>query len=293
MASSSRLQFGIAGWAYDDWKDVVYPKGCRDTLRFCAEFVDFIEVNSTFYHIPLARNCESWVRRTEEFGTRFSAKLPQEFTHRLSTDPVAARETCHGFDPLACSGRLATLLAQFSYRFERTARNTDHLRWLRDSFAAVAPLTVEVRHATWATPAALEVLRELDFTVANLDYPGGSTGFGVHATGINGPNDLAYFRVHGRNADAWFDKDAGRDQVYDYEYSSSEVAELGRRADELAHAASAVVVVANNHFQGKAMKLVLQLLAAYRKCPVPVPDPLLAAYPDLRAIAAHPPGRLF
>ena len=36
------MKFGIAGWSYDDWKGVVYPRGCKDTLRFCAEHVDLI-----------------------------------------------------------------------------------------------------------------------------------------------------------------------------------------------------------------------------------------------------------
>ena len=34
------LLFGVAGWSYDDWKDVVYPRGCKDTLRAVAELVD-------------------------------------------------------------------------------------------------------------------------------------------------------------------------------------------------------------------------------------------------------------
>ena len=30
------VRFGIAGWSYDDWRGVVYPRTCADTLRFCA-----------------------------------------------------------------------------------------------------------------------------------------------------------------------------------------------------------------------------------------------------------------
>ncbi len=49
------MKFGIAGWSYDDWRGVVYPRSCQDTLRYCAEFVDYIEINSAFYRFPVAR----------------------------------------------------------------------------------------------------------------------------------------------------------------------------------------------------------------------------------------------
>jgi uncharacterized protein YecE (DUF72 family) len=279
------LKFGIAGWSYDDWRGVVYPRSCKDTLRYCAEFVDYIEINSTFYRFPVARHCESWAQRVEDLPTRFTAKVPQEFTHTGSRDADAAREVRSGFAPLADSGRLATLLAQFNYRFERTKAHLAYLNWLCAEFSPVAPITVEVRHASWATPDGLSQLRDIGVAVANLDYPGESTGFGVLPTGINGPADRAYFRLHGRNADAWFDKDAGRDAVYDYEYSGVEVIEVQDRATQLARAAQETVVIANNHFQGKAMKLVVELLASYRQTKVPIPEPLVNRYPSLAAIS--------
>lgn len=287
------LEFGIAGWSYDDWRDVVYPRGCKDTLRYCAEYVDCIEINSTFYRFPVARYCESWARRVEDIGTHFTAKLPRDFTHQSVRDDAAAAEVRAGFDPLREAGRLTALLAQFSYRFDRSDENLEHLRWMRDAFSPVAPLTIEVRHRSWASPAALDELRALGVGVANLDYPGTASGFGVRSTEIHARPGIAYFRLHGRNADAWFDKKAGRDEVYDYAYSSDEVTEIADRAAEIGAVASRTIVVANNHFQGKAMKLVLELLARYRDAPVPVPDPLLRTYPELREIAARPPGKLF
>ena len=41
------------------------------------------------------------------------------------------------------------------------------------------------------------------------------------------------------------------------------------------------------------MKLVLELLAAYRDQRVPVPGPLVRSYPTLARIAARAPGELF
>jgi uncharacterized protein YecE (DUF72 family) len=256
------ILFGIAGWSYEDWKDVVYPRGCKDTLRFVAERVGLIEINSTFYRPPSAKNCASWVTRTEDLGTKFTAKLPMEFTHDGACDEALVQQTRGGFAPLAESGRLVALLAQTNFRVQATPNSVAHFARLRDAFADVAPLVVEVRHQTWNVPRAMEEMRKLGVTVAELDYPGAASGFSLDVTGVRA-GGLAYFRLHGRNA-AWFQKGASRDEVYDWEYSASEVKELEQRLLRIAHDATRTLVVANNHFHGKAMKVVKELVAWYR-----------------------------
>ena len=263
MNDAREILFGIAGWSYEDWKDVVYPRGCKDTLRFVAEKVGLVEVNSTFYRPPSAKTCASWVARTEDLGTQFTAKLPQEFTHDGACDDALVRTTSDGFAPLAESGRLVALLAQTNYRVEATPNSVAHFARLRDAFAKVAPLVVEVRHKTWNVPRAMEEMHKLGVTVAELDYPGASSGFSLDTSGVHAANGIAYFRLHGRNA-AWFRKGASRDEVYDWEYSASEVAELEQRLLRIASDATRTLVVANNHFHGKAMKVVEQLVAWYR-----------------------------
>ena len=263
MKAAHDILFGLAGWSYEDWKDVVYPRGCKDTLRFCAERVRLIEINSTFYCPPSAKNCASWVERTADLGTIFTAKLPQAFTHEWTCDQAIVQQTREGFAPLAASGRLAALLAQTNYRVEATPNNVTHFARLRDAFAGIAPLVVEVRHKTWNVDRAMAAMRQLGVTVAELDYPGSATGFSRDTSDVHAANGLAYFRLHGRNA-AWFAPGASRDEVYDWEYSAAEVQELEHRLIRIAGDATRTLVVANNHFHGKAMKVVEQLVAWYR-----------------------------
>ena len=291
---AGRIRVGLAGWSYPDWKGIVYPVGCKDTLRWCAEHVDVLEVNSTFYRIPDAKICAAWIERTRDLPVRFTAKVPQVLTHQHDAAAALLTATCAGFAPLAGSGRLDALLLQFSHAFAADAAGREHLRALVEGLAGVAPLVVEVRHASWQSAASLAFLAELAVSVANLDYPGARAGFGLEVTGLNGPNGLAYFRLHGRNAAAWFAKGAGRDAVYDWEYSATEVREVAERARAIAHGAASTLVIANNHFHGKAMKLVLELLAFLRGGPVLVPEPMLGRYPDLERIAQRRgQGRLF
>jgi len=258
------VHFGVAGWSYADWKDVVYPRNCKDTLRAVAQRVQLVEVNTTFYHPPLARNCASWVERTADLGTWFTAKLPQEFTHHGSEDAGLVQRTREGFAPLAASGRLLALLAQTNWQVEATDRSIDHFARLQEAFGDLAQLVVEVRHRSWNAAPALERLARHGIAVAVLDYPGSVGGFSVDVTHCNGAHGIAYFRLHGRNRDAWFRHGAGRDEVYHWEYAASEVRQLELRIERLAADARKVLVVANNHFHGNAMKVVEQLMAWYR-----------------------------
>ena len=287
------MKFGIAGWSYEDWKDVVYPRGCKDTLRFCAEHVDLIEINSSFYHVPPARNCESWARRVEDLPEFFfTAKLPRDVTHKGEITSEMIDQAREGFAPLVDAGRLRMLLAQFSYRFTFTPDNLLHLQRIHEAFGGMAPIAVEVRHGSWGKDDGLHALGELPCTIVNLDYPGSQSGFGPNVTDMNGPKQMAYFRLHGRNAKAWFDKEAGRDAVYDYEYSDAEVTKLGERARAIDENAGSTIVVANNHYLGKEFKLALELKAWYREQKVQVPELLLRTYPSLAQIAVGR-GELF
>jgi uncharacterized protein YecE (DUF72 family) len=294
-AVTAKVRIGIAGWSYEDWRGIVYPRACQDELRHCASYVDVIEINNTFYRFPEAAHCAGWVERVAGLAVIFTAKLPQEFTHQACADAAAAATLCAGLGPLRASGRLRALLAQFAHWFDRSPRNLGQLRWLCDAFAAVAPLVVELRHGSWATDEGLRDLEDLGVSVANLDYPRSSAGggFHLHDTRLRGSSGLAYLRLHGRNAAAWFDPAAGRDATYDYEYPADEVAAITARAEELAGAAAEVVVIANNHFEGKAMKLALELKQRLGHARVPVPESMLQAYPALRDIAKGAQGQLF
>ncbi len=287
---SSTVHFGIAGWSYPDWKGVVYPAHCKDSLRHCARYVDCIEINTTFYRPPDAGRCASWAERTSDLPAFFTAKLPQVFTHDLDLDPDLIQQTRAGFAPLLAAGKLAMLLAQFSYRFTAAPEHRHHLARLCDAFADLAPIAVEVRHRSWAAAEALAFARDLDVSLVHLDYPGWQSGFGPWQTDVLGPGQIAYFRLHGRNAATWFAKDAGRDEVYDYLYRPDEVDQLARRVADLAAAARRTIVIGNNHFHGQALKVVLELMSAWRQDKVPVPPELVRAFPDLDKIAVPERG---
>lgn len=264
--SRGEVLFGVAGWSYPDWQGIVYPKNCKDTLRAVAERVDLIEINNTFYRPPNPKHGASWVKRTEDLGTRFTAKLPREFTHVREFDATFVQDVVDGFAPLFESGRMLGVLAQFNHELRYGPAAVDLLARIADAFGGRTNVFVEVRHRSFDDAGALDALRGLGLGVLDLDYPGQQSGFGRShpVAGVASEDGLAYFRLHGRNT-AWFKKGAGRDEVYDWEYSRAEVEQIERRLERIRAGAVRTIVVANNHFEGKAMKLVDQLLEWYRE----------------------------
>jgi uncharacterized protein YecE (DUF72 family) len=279
---AGRVSFGIAGWSYEDWHGYVYPPGTRDTLQYIAPYVDAIEINSSFYRPPVARVAASWAAKTARLpGFFFTAKLHQDITHGSGIEPGMAKALREGFAPLREAGRLRHLLAQFRWDFADTPDARDRLSAIRERFGDLANITFELRHRSWQEPSTLEFLRSLDATVATLDYPLARDSFSLRTCDVG---RHAYFRLHGRNARAWFSKGAGRDETYNYLYSPAELEDIVKRALELAAKSQSLIVVANNHYQGKEAVNILQIKSAVTGRKVAVPPPLADKYPELARI---------
>lgn len=280
------VRFGVAGWSYPDWKGIVYPPGlaAAEQLPYLSRFVDVIEINSTFYRPPTLGTVEGWRDRTAGLpDLRFTAKIPAAVTHERELDEEAADRFFEAFEPLRTAGKLLQILAQFRFDFRDSPPNRSLLTWIQEHYGRTAPLVVEVRHNSWQSPSALAALSALGVTVANLDLPLARDSFSLIecVVGLDG-----YLRLHGRNRKAWFDRNAGRDETYNYLYNHEELAQIHTRLRTLARRYRAITVIANNHYRGKELANALELKALHTGSRVEVPPTLLAEYPRLAAVAA-------
>ncbi|MBM4147674.1 MAG: DUF72 domain-containing protein [Lentisphaerae bacterium] len=280
-SAAGKIAFGVAGWSYPDWNGYVYPPGTRDQLGYIAPYLDMIEVNSSFYRPPSAKAAAAWVRKTAGLPRFFfTAKLHRDITHGGMLDRAMVDAFREGFAPLREAGRLRHLLAQFKYDFADSAGTRDHLARMADAFRSqAAALAVELRNASWFEASALDWLESQGLNVVNLDYPGSAGRGEGRQVGAHG-----YFRLHGRNVKAWYSKDAGRDETYNYLYTPKELEGIAARALRIAGMTASLTMVANNHYQGKEAVNILQLKAGITGRQVPVPSALVRKYPELRAI---------
>jgi uncharacterized protein YecE (DUF72 family) len=258
---------GPAGWSYKDWAGKVYPdpppRGF-DPLAYLAQHFPCIEVNSSFYRPPSARMSETWAKRTPDSFV-FTVKAWERFTHDKEKFTEAdARLYQEGIAPLLGAGKLGAILLQFPWFFRDDEKARDRIRRAADALRGWAPLVIELRHNSWL--GALEFLRAEQLNFCNIDQPRSSSSI----TGtriVTGP--IAYVRLHGRNAKAWFSKEAGRDEKYDYLYSREELHLWEEAIGEME--AEKLFLILNNHFQGKAIANAFMLMKALGKEAVPPP----------------------
>lgn len=280
-STESTVRIGPAGWSYPDWDGIVYPRARSrsfDPLAFLASYFDLIEINSTFYRTPSRATCRTWVDRTEENPNfRFTVKAPQELTHRQepATDgEVTAFKTA--IEPLHESGKLGAVLIQFPWSFRASPPAAAYVKTLADRFEPF-PTAVEVRHGTWGTPRALSFFRESGVVLCGIDQP--AVGDSI-APETRAPNaDRAYFRLHGRNKENWFRRDANRDERYDYMYNASELSYWRDVIRKTSGHSREIFAVLNNHFRGQAVVNALQLRAMLTERPSDAPETLVSFYP--------------
>lgn len=280
--TQARVRIGTAGWDYKDWWGPVYPKPKPrgfDPLVFLARYFDTIEVNNTFYRPLSAKVADQWAERTRDLADfRFTAKLWRRFTHERkeawTRDEV--QQVREGFAPLVQSGRLGAVLIQFPWSFRNDEKEREWLGDLVKAFAAL-PLVLEVRHASWNVPEFYEWLVERSVGFVNVDQPLFKNSI---APSARTTSPVGYVRVHGRNYQDWFRKQAGRDERYDYLYSPEELKPWAERVKTLAGSqrAKEVYVVTNNHFAGKAAANAVMLRSMIERKKASAPARLIQTY---------------
>jgi len=283
---TERIRVGTSGWSYPDWEGRFYPRAKSrgfDELAYMARYFRCVEVNSSFYRPPAARTTASWVRRTPP-SFEFTFKLYQRFTHERERpwSPEEAATFREGLEPVRAARRLGAVLVQFPWSFRADDEAFRHLEAIERDFGDL-PLVVEVRHVSWASAGAIRFLKASGLGFCNIDQPRSHSGVPPMSL-VTSP--VGYVRLHGRNAEAWFSRESGRDARYDYLYREDELEEWIGRLREIARASEKTYVFTNNHYRGQAPANALQILSKLTGGPVHVPAPLLETYPFLGSIAS-------
>lgn len=158
------IRIGIGGWTFAPWRGAFYPKGLphAQELRYAAEHLSSIEINGTFYRTQTPSSFKKWATETPETFV-FSLKGPRYATQRKPlADAAPSIERFYASGPLVLGDKLGPVLWQFAPFF----------KFDPDDFAAFLKLlpkelegkklrhVVEARHASFADPAYLALLRE-------------------------------------------------------------------------------------------------------------------------------------
>src|SRR3982751_2643161 len=193
-ADQSQVHIGCSGWVYRHWRGTFYPEGLpqrRWFERYAEEF-DTVEINASFYRLPLASTFDKW-REQAPPGFRYAVKVNRFITHlkKLRDCEDAIDQFVARARPL--EDKLGPLLHQLPPSLHRDLRRLDAFL---DRLPSDLEHAVEFRHRSWYDEEIL----------ALLDRHG--VGFVVHdLKGLKSPRwasgRTAYVRFHGTSGKYW------------------------------------------------------------------------------------------
>ena len=212
------IRVGISGWTYPPWRGVFYPKGLphKRELQYAAGLLHTIEINGSFYSLQRPESYQAWHAQTPADFV-FSVKGPRFITHmKKLRDVQAPLANFFASGVLALREKLGPLLWQLPPNlgydperladfFARLPRSTGEAVWLarrhEDRMIGRALITtdadrplrhaLEVRHASFETPALLDLLREHEIAVVVAD----TAGKWPQLRAVT--SDFGYVRLHG------------------------------------------------------------------------------------------------
>jgi len=243
------IKVGTCGFSYPEWKGPFYPEkfSPHRMLAYYARHFPAVEINSTYYHIPAARNMAAMAKRAEG-RVEFSVKAHQEMTHVRDRYAEALPLFREALAPLREAGALGCVLVQFPFSFTATAANADFLRRVASGLRP-DPVAVEFRHRSWATDETFDLLRTLGAAYCCVDEPRLPN---LPPPIVRATAPIGYVRFHGRNRQKWW-AHAEAWERYDYLYSEAELQEWLPKLRSLAEETQTCYAFFNNHARGQAV----------------------------------------
>jgi uncharacterized protein YecE (DUF72 family) len=230
----STVHVGCSGWVYRHWKGDFYPADLPQKRWFShyADHFDTVEINASFYRLPLPTTFEGWRHKAPE-GFRYAVKANRFITHLKKL--VDVEEALSSFIELV--RRLGPATGPILYQLPPSLHKDDGRL---DRFLSLLPTdlehVVEFRHRSWYDDNVLQLLDRhgaglVAHDLAGLQSPRWASGrtayVRFHGTGgkyrgrysedrmADWAEWLIAQRAAGRTAWGYFNNDIGGDAIAD------------------------------------------------------------------------------
>jgi len=211
-----KINIGCAGWDYNDWVGVFYPKPLEryNHLEFYTKFFNIIEINSTFYNIPKKSTVLNWYNQVPP-DFKFVVKVWQKITHNLN-------------DP------------DLDYRFKFTEKHLNQLKKLSNELPLECRYVIELRDNSWFKEELLtEIIDGSKFVLGTTYMPGIKAYYSPNQSKyyirLIGDRELTVFNRIQRNQ---------QESINDLVRNLQIIEKMPKIYE--------IFIIVNNHFQGNA-----------------------------------------
>ena len=186
------IHVGTSGWGYKDWKEDFYPSffQSRDYLAYYSQFFKSVEINSSFYHLPLLKTVENWTNMVPD-DFKFCPKMSRYVTHYNKL--INVEEPLQRFFEVFkyMHNKLGPILLQLpsSVAFDLLIIE-DFFKLLLNKYNSYQ-FACEARHISWYTPEAIGLLKKYNIILVT-SHSDGRFPYSEEVT-----SKEVYYRFHG------------------------------------------------------------------------------------------------
>jgi len=251
------IKIGTSGYSFEDWKGPFYPTDIKKGkyLDYYIKHFPTVEINSTYYRIPHPAVMTNIEKKTPD-NFEFIVKTPNLLTHKrkFTTEEINQYFDC--LKPMFESGKLKGLLAQFPYSFKFSLANLDYVEKCNEILHP-HELFIEFRHDSWVNRTMYDTFKKNNIGYVAVDEPQLN---GLLKPDMFATTDTGYIRLHGRNAEKWWNGGALR---YDYDYSDDELEEWKKKIEKMRQKAGKMYIFFNNCHLGQAVKNAREMMQKF------------------------------
>lgn len=235
-----KIRIGCSGFNYWDWKGNFYPPDLpqRKWLEYYCTVFNTVELNVTFYRLPLTKTFVKWYKETpEDFA--FSLKGSRFITHvKRLLEPEQPLELF--FERASeLKEKLKVVLWQFSPGFKIDVERFQNFLELLKKYPVRS--TLEFRHESWITDKVINLCKKYNVSMCMADWPKFIDDIAV-------TSDFVYIRRHGKGGS------------YATCYSEAELKKDARRLKNHLKNGKDVFIYFNNDYHGYAPKNARELM---------------------------------
>lgn len=281
--AGGKVHIGTASWTDPTMtaSGVFYPEGtgsAEERLNYYSSQFPVVEVDATYYALPVRRTAELWMERTPDHFT-FDIKahalmtgqpsepkrLPKELREALPAElvdkprvyardlPAEIRDQIwkqflDALAPLNSSGKLGAVFFQYPRWVFPSNEAREAIVEARERLGDI-PMAVEFRHASWVNEKNVErtlnFLENYEIPLVMVDAPPGTKSSLPAMVAITSPR-LAVVRFHGRRTETWEASNIPVVERFRYLYDESELSEWVPRIREAASQVRETHVLMNN-----------------------------------------------
>jgi len=182
----------------------------RSRLHYYSSLFNSLEINSSFYKIPLAKTFEKWADDVCD-GFTFTVKCWRGITHARNLDFAQSDIELFMASIKKLGARSGCILIQFPASISLSyLKKVDEILVIinRQNSGQQWQLAVEVRHPSWYCAVAYETFQKYNAAIVIHDMPGSPTPLDIPI------QDLIYIRFHGPIGD--YNGSYNEEYIYSY-----------------------------------------------------------------------------